>query len=307
MDVISIVAPIFLLLALGYALRALGVIAHSAIHALNSFVYWVSLPSVILLSFWNINWFDPETQRVLLFNLLALFAFSALLIVILRSLPLGNAVKAALFIAALVGNTVYMGFPLGEGALGAHQFHLFVAAATPHLVIGIAFAILAIEYYVIASRRLRAYAYDFFVNPLILSLIAGIVLSVIGFSGPAAQFLQQPLTMLAGTASPLALVTLGAFLRGTFLSAHLKTAAGGVALKLIALPALVLLLGFLWGLSAPSIAASTLAAAMPTAVTAFVIAEKYRVEPALVANMLFVSTVASLVTLSAVIALVTSF
>ncbi len=301
MSVLAITLPIFLLIALGFVLRSMHGITKDGIHALNSFVYWVALPSVILISFWGIDWFDPTTREVLLVNTGALVAFALLLVVVLKLLPLSGRTRGGLFAAILVGNTVYMGFPIGERALGEGNFDLFLAAATPHLVIGIALSILAIEYFALRSHSVKRYLKDFLFNPLIIALIAGISLSVLGASGSVVDLLKQPITMLAATASPVALVTLGAFLRSAF-----KFKLVGLALlagigKLAILPFAIFAAGLLIGFDENLLTASVLAGAMPTAVTSFVIAEKYNAHPELVASALFVSTLASVATIPLVL------
>ncbi len=76
MSLLFITAPIFLLIALGYVLRSFRGITRRGIHTLNNFVYFISLPAVILISFWGIDWFDGDTRTVLLMNTVAVGAFA---------------------------------------------------------------------------------------------------------------------------------------------------------------------------------------------------------------------------------------
>jgi len=301
MSLLFITFPIFLLIALGYVLRSWHGITRNGIHALNGFVYFISLPAVILISFWGIDWFDEQTRWVLLTNTVAVVGFALVLPLLLRILPFAKRIKAGIFVSALVGNTVYMGFPIGERALGESLYDIFLAAATPHLAIGIAVSIIAIEWYVLKSHDPLRYIKDFALNPLILALAGGIALSVLNVSGELVELIKQPITMLAATASPIALVTLGAFLHGAF-----KFKLAGYALiattrKLLILPATIYIVGQLFALDAVVVSASVLATAMPTAVTSFVIAERYNAAPELVATTLFMSTVCSLGTITALL------
>ncbi len=301
MEILLITLPIFILIALGYVLRALHGITKNGIHALNKFVYWVSLPAVVLVSFWGVDWFKEETRDILLANTYAIFGFAIFLLVLLHFLPFARKTKAGLFVSALVGNTVYMGFPIGERALGEGTYDIFLAAATPHLVIGIAVSVMVIEYYVLRSHNPFRYIKDFFLNPLILALFGGIFLSITNASGGMFTLLREPIAMLASTASPIALVTLGAFLHGVFKFRLAGLALLATVLKLSVLPFLIFWTGEALDLSGVFVSASVLAAAMPTAVTAFVVAEKYDAAPQLVATTLFLSTAASVVTISFVL------
>jgi predicted permease len=305
-NLLLITAPIFLLIAFGYALRAFGVLNQSGIHALNNFVYWVALPAIILVSFWGINLFDAETRAVFLVNTAGLLAFALALFIALRLLPLNKKTKAGIFVSALVGNTVFMGFPIAERVFeGGGAYDLFLAAATPHLVIGIAISIAVIEWYMLGSKSPLRYVKNFFLNPLILALAGGIALGAFNVSGGLIDPLKQSITMLAATASPIALVALGAFLRGAFkfrLAIPSFLAAG---VKLLALPLFIYGAGLVFALDAEAVTASVLAAAMPTAVTSFVIAEKYHAASELVATTLFMSTILSFFTITLVFPLFT--
>lgn len=293
-----------MLIALGYVLRMVRRITRDGIRTLNSFVYWIALPAVILISFWGIDWFDETTRSVLFMNTIALVGFAVGLLLLLHFLPFAPKTKAGIFVAALVGNTVYMGFPIGERALGVGTYDLFLAAATPHLVMGIALSILAIKWYTRRSRGWVRYAKDLVLNPLILALAGGIALSVSGISGVWVDLVKQAINMLAATASPIALVTLGAFLYGVFEVRLAGLALVAAILKLLLLPFLVYGVGQATGLEVDVVITSVLAAAMPTAVTSFVIAEKYDAAPQLVATTLFVSTLCSLGTITVLLYLV---
>ena len=298
MQLLFIVLPIFVLIGLGYLLRRLGIITRDGISHLNRFAYYVALPAIIVMSFWNIDWLDSATQATLLINTVLLIGLSVVLLAGLRLLPINPRLQAGIFAASLVGNTVYMGFPIGQRALSEGGFDLYVAAATPHLVLGITLSVLAIEWLLAGSQRPMQYLKDFFLNPLILSLLAGIALSLSSVSGALVELVREVGGLLAATASPVALVALGAFLHGIFKPHLARLALFTSALKLFVLPLAIYGGSVLFGADPAIVAGSVLAAAMPTAVTSFVIAERYHAAPELVATTLCVSTVASLGTIS---------
>lgn len=296
MEILQLTLPIFGIIGAGYVLRWYKLVDDDWVHILNRFVYYVSLPALIVASFWDIDWLDRGTAAVLGFNTAALLVFIALLALALRSIRIDRKTKAGIFLAALVGNTIYMGFPLVGGALGTRAFSLVVGSATVHLTLGIALSIVATEFYVLRVKDWRRYARDFFTNPLIVSMAVGFVLSfvptpVIGDS------IRKMLVMLGATASPVALFALGGFLHGKFMRHHMWFAFIPVTLKLIAFPLLVLTAGYATRLTENAVTASGLIAAMPTAVTAFVVAEKYNLSKDFIANCILLSTLLSLLTL----------
>lgn len=304
MHVVSVISPIFLIIALGYALRGARVVRGSMATALNSFVYFVALPAIIVASFWRVDWRDAETLSLVGANMALLLVFAGILFVVLTLLYVQPRTKAAFFMAAIAGNTVYMGFPLAERAVGAGKFASVTAAAAAHLVLAVALSVLVAKFY--SGRRHGALSYlrDFFVNPPMLSLIAGVALSLLGASGGWFDVVRKAVEMLEQTASPLALFALGVFVHGKFSSSHRFAAALAASVKLAALPAFVYVLAGNAGIAdSAGMQASVLLAAMPTAVTTFVIAEKHKLDTALIANAILIGTALSVGTLSAVLAL----
>ncbi len=301
MSFLLIILPIFTLVGVGYLLRFIGLIDRQGISTLNRFVYNVSLPALIIMSFWNIDWRDTETLYTLIINTFLLLSFAFLLFLTLKLFPISPKLKAAIFASGLVGNTIYMGFPIGERALTEEMFSFYVAAATPHLVMGIVISVLAIQWYLSTSHGLYDYTKKFLFNPLIISLLCGIGLSLSGISGVLMGYLQEVGRLLATPASPIALITLGAFMYKSFIPKLAGWAVFGTAVKLAVLPLFLFIGGTLLDVDSEIMIASVLAGAMPTAVTSFVIAEQYDASPELVATTLFVSTLCAIGSLSLVL------
>lgn len=298
-EVLFIVLPIFGLVYAGYFFRKIKICTDEWVHVLNQFVYYVSLPAIISVSFWQINVREPMFWSIVGANTGAVLAYALVLFCVLEILPWkrGN-LKAAAFMVGIVGNTVYIGFPLLADAFGKTLLPYSIAAATVHLVLGLILSILAVEFWVIKSKRASAYIVDFFKNPFFTSLAVGVFLSLINFKGPVADMIQKPIFMLGATASPLALFALGGFLHSKFVPHYLSRSVVLTVVKLAVFPALVWFFVRLLGLGADFTAISVIVASMPSAVTAFVIAEKYHLDNELVANTILLSTAVSVLTIS---------
>jgi len=298
-EVLFVVLPIFGLVYAGYFFRKIKICTDEWVHILNQFVYYVSLPAIISVSFWQINVREPMFWSIVGTNTAAVVAYAVILFGFIQVLPWKRgSLKAAAFMVGIVGNTVYIGFPLLADAFGKNLLPYSIAAATVHLVLGLVLSILAVEFWVIKSKRASAYILDFFKNPFFSSLAVGVVLSLLNFKGPVADMIQKPIFMLGTTASPLALFALGGFLHGKFAPHHLSRSVLLTVVKLAVFPLLTWLFVSLMGLGADFTAISVVVASMPSAVTAFVIAEKYHLDNELVANTILLSTAVSIVTIS---------
>jgi predicted permease len=297
MQIFYIVFPIFLIIALGYLLRKWKIVSDEWVSVLNNFVYYVALPAIILTSFWGIDWKTGGTLKVLFFNILALILFSALVLFGLSFTKFSRKTKAAVFLSVMVGNTVYMGFPIVSQAF-PNNFNLLVAAASVHLVLSLVFAVLAGEYFVQREKKPMVYINNFLKNPLIIGLFIGLVFSLFGFKGVLADVIKKPLLMLAATASPIALFALGSFFHGKSIARKFKTTFTISILKILVYPLFILALAGAIKFDILGAKVSALVAAMPTAVTAFVVAEKYKLEEETVANAILISTAISIATIS---------
>lgn len=55
--------PIFLIIVGGWVSRKMGFIKEADIHSLNNFAYFISLPSLIASSLWNIDVLDANNLK----------------------------------------------------------------------------------------------------------------------------------------------------------------------------------------------------------------------------------------------------
>jgi hypothetical protein len=142
-------------------------------------------------------------------------------------------------------------------------------------------------------------------NPLPWSIAAGATASVLGWKlgGPLATIVD----MLADAASPVALFTIGAVLWRAERHAHTRTPlaryAPVAAIKLVAHPLLVFALSAgARALGAPlspfEIMVLTLAAALPSASSVSLLAERYGADNGRIARIILSSTAAAFVTFS---------
>lgn len=287
-----ITLPIFLIVAAGWLMRKLNIVKESWISVLNSFTYYVSLPALIVVSFWDINFLDKKSLEIILWSLLAVLVFSLIVFLLLSIFKINKNLKAAVFLSATVGNTVYMGFPLVNMAFGENYLSKGVLIGVIYLVVPLLISIFAIRYWHSNEHSLSRQLKDFFKNPLMISVCAGIILSFINFDIAAVNSVKKSFTMLGATASPVALFTLGEFLYGKFLKKDLGLVFFVSFLKIICFPFAVFLV-FSYFSKTESFQISTLLSSMPVAVTTFVIAEKFYLNKDLVGNSIFISTVLS--------------
>ncbi len=132
-------------------------------------------------------------------------------------------------------------------------------------------------------------------NPLILASAAGIVLNLSGLRLPT--FLDNPISQLGTSASPVALLLLGAQFEFQDVRSHRRNLAICTALRLVVFPGVALPLAALTGLRGPEFAVLISMFATPTAVSSFSMAAQMGGSPELAASAVTVTTLLSAVTM----------
>jgi hypothetical protein len=300
MHFLIVIAPVVLLIVLGYVLRRSGVIPEPWEHSLSSFVYRISLPALIVASFWGVPWEAPHIGQLVWGGLVALAAFALLAGVLLALTPMNRRTKASVFLAAMVGNSVYMGFPIAAAMFGEEAGAAVVTLGTLFIVAGILIAIAGIDLFW-EPEGVRAYVRKLLFNPLSFSVVAGVVLGFLPITTGNPLF--TAVQALGATASPIALIALGAFLHGRFSREAVWHATLATALKLALAPIVAFLGIALFGVKFSELGVATVLAAMPVAVTTFSVAEELDLEVSVVASAIVVSTMASLITVPLVLAI----
>jgi hypothetical protein len=139
-----------------------------------------------------------------------------------------------------------------------------------------------------------------FLNPALYAVPLGLIANRFGWVLPLP--LLRPLEMLGRAAVPTMLVVLGLQLAALPVDRrHCKLIGMATFFRLGLAPLLALALAIPLGLSGLARQVGVLQAAVPTAVTASIIASRYDAEPNLVAGSVLVSSLVSLVTVTALL------
>lgn len=140
-------------------------------------------------------------------------------------------------------------------------------------------------------------------NPLILACLVGIGLNSSGLGLPWGS--GNVLEIVGRAALPLGLLAVGAGLDGRAIHGQRTALAVGAAVKLVALPLIVAAVARLLALPPAETAIVVLFAALPTAPSAYILARQMGGDARLMAGLLTLQTVAAVLTLPLMLALLT--
>ncbi|WP_341367848.1 AEC family transporter [Yoonia sp. BS5-3] len=306
-DIFLQTLPFFMLIALGYGAARSQFFSQEATAYLTRFVFYFALSAMLFRFAANLS-LDAilDWQFVMAYVCAGLAVYViATLVALRRGLPMTEAAVEAQ--CAVVGNVGYLGVPmlvllLGEPAVGP----VMMVLAVDLMLFGslIVILITGARDGRVSPRIFATVALGLARNPMILSIWLGMLVSVSGFSipGPINEFLS----LLGAAATPGALFAIGASLASK--SAERVAVAGWLSFcKLILHPAAVAIAALMIFQIEPYAAGVMIAAAsLPVAGNVYILAQHYGVAPARVSAAILISTVASAVTVSLVIAWVTS-
>jgi len=308
LTVIPIVLPIFALILAGWVARRIGILGPHATGELNRFVVYLALPAllfdIVAKARWSEIW---QPGFIAAFSVGAGFIFLLTVVVRLRG-PRHLADATIDGLNAAYANTGFIGFPLAAAVLGNGALAPTLIATILTVCVLFAVALILIEIGIQTERHPRRMAMkvakSLGSNPLLIAPLVGGVFLAFGVPTPAP--LERFVTLLGGAASPCALVALGLFLaekrEGT--RAPGSAVAVMVALKLLVQPMMTwLLAAWVFHLSPLLIHTAVLMAALPTGTGPFMVAEFYRREAGITSRAVLISTIISVLTITAYLAL----
>jgi len=195
------------------------------------------------------------------------------------------AVPSVQAITASFGNTLQVGVPLAAGVFGEAGLAIHITVVSLHALTLLTVLTLLVELD-LARERARDQAESLLrtlaitvrntvIHPVVLPVLAGLLFNAAGFTLPAV--LDEVLQMLGTAVVPLCLTLIGMSLAYYGWPRAWRGALGLAALKLLLLPALVLLLAH-WGLglSGMPLGVIVMMAALPAGSNALIFAQRYR-------------------------------
>lgn len=313
MHILNTLAPVFLIIGLGAALRRFGFIGADMHRQLNRLAYWVATPCLLFI---KIGTAPPAAgsagrvaQAVLLTTLL--LALLALVGALVMRQPARS--TGALIHAGFRGNLAFVGLPVIIFAFSDHPDAARAEAATA-LSLGpiiVGYNVLAVLVLLLARHRfsgaaLLKVARGIVTNPLIISCLAGLAwnrfMHVHDRAVPV--MLDRVLSTLGNSALPLALTSVGASLVSTPLRGRIGPATMASAIKVAAGPVVGWTVATACGGDHVEVLVATLLAACPSAIVSYVLTDQLDGDAGLCATAIVISTLMSAVGLAAVLRLV---
>jgi predicted permease len=299
-DVFNALAPVFLLIALGWGARAARILPDEAWGAVNRFGYFLPYPAFL---FTTVAGADLHANNAGPFLAACLSGFGAMVAIALAIRPLFK--NAPAYTSVFQGVVRWNGFVIlaAANSLYGPRGEELIALAFGPLVLLINLICVAVlarwgAQRIVSKRALVAQVLG---NPLVLGCAAGLLFNAMGLSrlGPA----SDALALIGQSAMPLALVCVGAGIEFGPLRRGFASIGLACALKLIIAPMALFATAHLFRLDPVAAAVCAAIGSTSTAAASYTLAREMGGDARLMAGIVSATTLVSFLTMPIAIAL----
>jgi predicted permease len=301
MDSIAVrtILPIFILMGTGLLSRKMGALQSGDERVLSSYVYYFALPALLFINLAETA-FTKETLQFMLAGVIPVLIIVPFYWIISLIWRLSKNTLYLLILSTVFGSTAFFGIPFIMFAFPTEQAeHLSILSVVSISPVSITIAITILELYKLEKTTIWKGLYQVVkrlsTNPLILSILSGIVITVIGVEIPAP--LSKPLHMLGSTTSIIAIFMLGVFLYGRKYTNIMKAFLLSL-LRIILLPIVALLITGMINLPDMERTVLILMHSVPVAISMIILSERYGFYKEIIAALIMVSSIGAAVYLN---------
>ena len=290
------VAPFLILLGIGFGAVRLKLTDREFMNRLNKLNFRLFFPFMMFNNVYNAKPEDLPSVKLMLTGPLTFLAVVALLLIIVPRLVKENPRRGTIIQAIFRSNFIIYGIPLTTYVFGNDKASVCGMMVLIMVSLFNVASVAVLEMFRDGGKmRLMPLLLGILKNPLMQGCIVGLAFYLLQIKLP--PFIATPVTSLAGVATTLALVVLGANLKFDELKKNSRTISAVLATRLILLPLIMVPLGYLIGLRGVELFLILMIYGTPVATASYPMAQNMGGDGQLAGQLVFVSTVVSLVTI----------
>lgn len=297
----NVIMPIFIVIALGYFIKEVGLIDDRFINTAVKFNFRVGLSTLLFENIYVSKLSDIANTKLMIFVFLCIFG-SVLVLWLIVPLFIKDRKRASAVIHTIYrSNFVLLGVPMGMYMLG--KSHMGPISLLLPIVIPTYnfFAVLVLAAFDERGdksgirSKIKYTLVGIVKNPLIIASFLGIVFQLFSIKLPL--FMERAVSDVASLGTPLALITLGAQLEFKSVKENLKYSITASVGRLIVVPCIVVTLAFLMGFRKYDLGAIFILFSSPSAISCYVMAEEMNSDYKLTGDVVILTTFFSMFTI----------
>lgn len=296
----SSVAPFLILLGIGFAAVRMKWTDRAFMNRLNVLNFKLFFP---FLMFNNVYSAKPENMpsvKLMLTGFLSVSLLVVLLVIIVPKIVKENPRRGVIIQGIFRGNFIIYGIPLTTYVFGEEKSSVCGMMIMIIITLFNVAAVVVLEMFRDGGKiSVSKLLLEIVKNPLLQGCIAGLLFYLLQIRLPS--FIASPVSSLAGLATTLALVVLGANLRFEELKKNRWTVSAVLLIRLVLLPLIMVSFAYAIGLRGVELFLILMIFGTPVATSSYPMAQNMGGDGQLAGQLVFVSTVASLATIFAFI------
>lgn len=290
--------PVFLVIVLGYILKQLGLFTDEFCRVGNKYVFLVALPVLLFRDIAQTNLYtDFKLSFVLYCAGVTTVVFLGVWFLAAHILK-DKRLVGAFAQASVRSSAAILGIAFVENMYGnAGLAPLMIVSAVPlfniYSVIILTFSADGGQH---GTEAIRKACINVLKNPIIIGIVLGLPFSLLRIDIPTIPL--KMIESVGATATPLALLVVGAGFEGTKALAKIKPTLWATAIKLVILPAVFLPLAIALEFHDAELVAALIMLGSPTTVSCYVMATNMRNDGELSTSIIVLTTLLSSITLT---------
>ena len=294
------VAPFLILLGIGFAAVRMKWTDRPFMDKLNALNYKLSFP---FLMFNNVYSAKPENMpsvKLMITGVLSVSLLVVLLVLIVPRIVKENPRRGVIIQGIFRSNFIIYGIPLTTYVFGEEKSSVCGMMIMIMVSLFNIAAVIVLEMFreggKVSAKQLLLGVVK---NPLLQGCVAGLLFYLLRIRLPS--FIASPVSSLAGLATTLALVVLGANLKFEELKKNRAAISAVLIIRLVLLPVAMVAFAYFIGLRGVELFLILMIFGTPVATSSYPMAQNMGGDGQLAGQLVFVSTVASLATIIAFI------
>ena len=297
---INVTMPIFLVMVIGYILKQIGMLNDNFVTVANKFNFKVTLPFML---FKDIAGVDIKAVFDIKYVLFCAIVSTICFWVVWGTAKLlvrDKTIRGAFVQSSFRGSAAVMGLAFIQNIYGSSAMGpLMIVSAVPLYNI---FSVIVLTFEANDSTnidkkaKIRQAGMNICKNPIILSILAGLIVGLLGIQFPT--LVNKTISNVAQMATPLALITIGAGFEGRKALAKIAPTMAASTIKLVLQPLVFLPVAAWMGFSGEKMIAILIMLASPTTPSCYIMAKSVNNDEVLTASVIVTTTLMAAFTLT---------
>lgn len=311
---INSTVPIFLVMIVGWVIKQLGVIDDHFANVANKYVFKAALPVLLFRDLSKADFYSQFDIRFVGYCAIVTIAMFGGVWIFTDLLMKDKTMRGSFIQCSCRSSAAILGMAFIQNMYSeTGMAPLMIVAAVPLFnvisVVALTFKANPVDGVSIEDMPkkdgIKKACLNIVTNPIIIGIVVGLLASLVRLQLPA--ILDKTVNSIAQTATPIALICIGAGFEGRKAIKKIKPTLVGTFIKLIGLAAIFIPIAVYMGFRNQELMAILIMLASPTTVTSYIMSKNMNNDEVLASSIIVLTTVLSSITLTGWIFILRSF